>query len=57
MKNNYPHYDWLTIALACGYNDYQHLVKDYKEFAAVTPSIYYLQDSKAPERFFGRHEN
>lgn len=57
MKNNYPHYDWLTIALACGYNDYQHLVKDYKEFAAVTPSIYYLQDNKAPERFFGRHES
>jgi AraC-like DNA-binding protein len=57
MKNNYPHYDWLTIALACGYSDYQHLVRDYKEFATVTPSIYYLEDSKAPERCFGRHES
>jgi AraC-like DNA-binding protein len=57
MKNNYPHLDWLTIALACGYSDYQHLVKDYKEFALVTPSAYYLQDSKAPERYFGRHES
>jgi AraC-like DNA-binding protein len=56
MKNNHPHLDWLTIALACGYNDYQHLVKDYKEFADVTPSTYYLQDSKAPERCFGRYE-
>jgi transcriptional regulator GlxA family with amidase domain len=57
MKNNNPQLDWLTIALTCGYNDYQHLAKDYKEFAQVTPSDYYLQDSKAPERYFGKHES
>jgi AraC-like DNA-binding protein len=57
MKNNCPQDDWLTIALACGYTDYQHLVRDYKEFAFVTPCVFYLEDSKAPERCFGRHES
>ena len=32
MKNKHPHLDWLTIAIHCGFYDYQHLVKDYKQF-------------------------
>lgn len=53
MKNANPQLDWLSIALACGYYDYQHLVKDYKYFTHMTPTGFYEVDTKAPERTFG----
>ncbi len=53
LKNNFPESDWLTIALACGYYDYNHLVKDYKDFTSLTPAAFYEKDTKAPERVFG----
>jgi len=49
-KETHPHDDWLTIALLCGYSDYQHMVKDFKEFANVTPNIWVNQDNRSPER-------
>lgn len=55
-KNKYPHLGWLSIALTCGYYDYQHLVKDYKEFTHLTPNAFYEADTKAPERVFGAVE-
>lgn len=56
MKNKHPHKDWQHIAFDCGYYDYQHLVRDYKEFTQMTPTAFYLQDSRAPERTFGLSE-
>jgi AraC-like DNA-binding protein len=56
LKNSQPHKDWLSIALDLGYYDYQHLVRDFKEFTHMTPSAFYLQDSNAPERKFGHRE-
>ena len=53
LRNNKPDLDWLSISLACGYYDYQHLSKDYKTFTGHTPVSYYEIDKKAPERFFG----
>lgn len=53
MKNANPHLDWLSIALACGYYDYQHLAKDYRFFTNLSPNGFYALDSKAPERTFG----
>lgn len=53
MKNRYPQYDWLFIALSCDYHDYQHMVKDFKEFSDLTPSSLYELEIKAPERYFG----
>lgn len=53
MKNANPNLDWLTIALACGYYDYQHLSKDYKYFTNMSPTLFYEVDTKAPERTFG----
>jgi len=53
MKYTYPNQDWLSVALACGYHDHQHLVKDFKDFAGVAPTAFFLQDQKAPETFFG----
>ncbi|WP_247234253.1 AraC family transcriptional regulator [Telluribacter sp. SYSU D00476] len=56
MKNAYPHLDWLSIALACGYYDHQHLAKDYKDFTNLSPTHFYETDTKAPERRFGLSE-
>ncbi|NIJ52977.1 helix-turn-helix domain-containing protein [Dyadobacter arcticus] len=50
MKNAYPERDWLQIAFDCGYFDYQHLVKDYKDFTKHTPTEFHLLESKSPER-------
>ncbi|PZR27085.1 MAG: AraC family transcriptional regulator [Citrobacter freundii] len=56
MKNRFPDRDWLTIALHCGYHDYQHLVKDYKAFTGYTPKQFFVLDNNAPERSFGDAE-
>ena len=53
MKNKNPQLDWLTIAVNCGYYDYQHLAKDYKDLTGRTPNQFHVMDSKAPERLFG----
>lgn len=53
IKNRYPDRDWLGIAIDCGYYDYQHLVKDYKEFTALTPNAFHLLESQSPERILG----
>lgn len=54
MKNKSPDLDWLTIALHCGYHDYQHLVKDYKSITLKTPTGFHQLDLSAPERVFGQ---
>lgn len=56
MKFKNPSTDWLSIALACGYHDYQHLVRDYKDFAGTLPNALFQEDEKAPERSFGLQE-
>ena len=53
MKNRYPDKDWLSIAIHCGYHDYQHLVKDYIEFTGYSPKQFFEIDNQAPERAFG----
>nr|WP_262899485.1 helix-turn-helix domain-containing protein [Chryseosolibacter histidini] len=53
IKNAYPDRDWLQIAFECGYFDYQHLVKDYKEFTKNTPNDFHLIESNSPERRLG----
>lgn len=37
LKERQPELDWLSVALACSYYDYRHLVRDFREFAGVTP--------------------
>ncbi|GAB3953456.1 hypothetical protein GCM10028805_37200 [Spirosoma harenae] len=56
MKNAQPHKDWLSIALQCGYYDYQHLVRDYKAITGLTPPSFFQLDNQAPERLLGLHE-
>lgn len=53
IKNAYPHLDWLRIAVECGYFDYQHLVKDYKDFTGQIPNEFHLLENKSPEQTLG----
>lgn len=57
LKNNRPAADWLSVALATGYCDYQHLAKDFKEFTTFTPPAFYEIEQTSPERKFGLHES
>lgn len=57
IKYNRPDLDWLSIALQCGYHDYQHLAKDFQDLAGATPTAYLLDDNKAPERYFGLRDS
>lgn len=56
LKNKQPHLDWLSIAIQCGYYDYQHLVRDYKAFTNQTPTHFHLLDNASPERKFGESD-
>jgi AraC-like DNA-binding protein len=56
FKNSHPDFDWLRVALECDYHDYQHLVKDYKEFTGLTPAAFHEVENNAPERKFGLSE-
>ncbi|OUJ73229.1 AraC family transcriptional regulator [Hymenobacter crusticola] len=49
LKEKSPEHDWLTVALACGYADYQHLAKDFKQFAGVTPVAFLREAAHSPE--------
>ncbi|MEJ7831212.1 MAG: helix-turn-helix domain-containing protein [Segetibacter sp.] len=51
LKN--PKLSWFQIAMSCGYTDYQHLVKEYKDFANNNPTNFFSEESKAPGRILG----
>jgi AraC-like DNA-binding protein len=53
LKDRYPKKDWLSIALNAGYYDYQHLVKDFKQFAGAAPHSLLEAQAKSPERILG----
>lgn len=57
MKNAHPDLDWLSIAVDCGYYDYQHLVRDYKEFTNLTPQALFELEREVPERRFAVFEH
>lgn len=49
-QEKYPASDWLSIAILFGYSDYQHMVKDFKDFAGVKPSHWINEDNASPEK-------
>lgn len=53
MRQKHKTTDWLSIAVACNYHDYQHLVRDYKAFADATPKELFTAESNALERKLG----
>jgi len=46
LKN--PDEDWLNIAYQCGYFDFSHLMRDFRQFAEVTPSMLIAEDRMVP---------
>ena len=50
MKQQNPSLPWLDIAWETGYNDYQHMVKDFKTFSDCTPNQLILEASVSPEQ-------
>jgi AraC-like DNA-binding protein len=57
LRYRAPQTDWLSIALACGYYDYQHLAKDFLAFAGVLPGAYVLEDTLSPEQALGLRDS
>lgn len=53
IRNAHPHLDWLRIAVECGYHDYQHLVRDYKDFTGLGPVDFHIVESQSPECVLG----
>lgn len=53
LKESNPTLDWLSIAIQTGYVDYQHLVKDFRQFAGTTPNILMHQNAQDPDRQLG----
>src|SRR5690606_21108317 len=49
FKEANPATDWLTVAVRFGYTDYQHLAKDFRQFAQATPNAWIREDSASPE--------
>ena len=56
LKNAQPDIDWLSVAIELGYYDYQHLVRDFREFTNLTPNGFLEHDGHSPERAFGVRE-
>jgi AraC-like DNA-binding protein len=55
-KEAHPEVDWLTIAIHFGYTDYDHLAKDFKQFANVTPNIIVKETALEPRVYTQRTE-
>lgn len=53
MKNKHPEVDWLSVSLFCGYSDYQHLAKSYKDFTGQTPPELHKLENLSPENVLG----
>lgn len=54
LKLQNKNLDWLSIAISCGYQDYQHLVKDYFDFASTLPTqLFNIEESMSLERRLG----
>ncbi len=39
LRESFPDASWTSIAYECGYFDQAHFIRDFKEFAGVSPSI------------------
>lgn len=52
-RNSAPNKSWFQISIECGYCDYQHLVKDYKDFTGLTPNEFHKLENISPESVLG----
>lgn len=52
LKDGYPQLSWLDVALHCNYYDFQHLVRDFREFADTTPTQLLHQEGHWPMKVY-----
>ncbi len=50
MKQHNADISWLNIAYNCGYFDFSHLMKDFSQFAEVTPTLMIEEDIESPDK-------
>jgi transcriptional regulator GlxA family with amidase domain len=50
MRENFPLLTWSFIAHECGYFDQMHFIRDFKQFAGVTPGVIEKELEKTPIR-------
>jgi AraC-like DNA-binding protein len=53
FKRSHPGMAWPTVAIHFGYTDYQHLVRDFKQFTHVLPNAWLQEDMESPENALG----
>jgi len=54
FKAKHPAVAWPTVALECGYTDYQHLVRDFRQFTDATPNSWLQDEAASPENVLTR---
>ncbi|GAB2947041.1 AraC family transcriptional regulator [Hymenobacter coalescens] len=52
LKTRQPQLDWQDVVYRCGYYDQMHLIRDFKLFAAVTPTILVGEEARSPLNLF-----
>ena len=50
LRENFPLKSWTSIAYDCGYFDQMHFIRDFKEFALVSPGILERELQQLPVR-------
>ncbi|MEO6843903.1 MAG: helix-turn-helix domain-containing protein [Ginsengibacter sp.] len=54
IKEQQPDISWIKVAHECGYFDQMHLIRDFQEFANVSPSTIESELLNSPVKFFNR---
>lgn len=49
FKVAHPDIAWPTLAIRFGYTDYQHMVRDFKQFTNAAPNAWLQEDRRSPE--------
>lgn len=49
LKSAHPEVGWSSVALRCGYSDYQHMVRDFRQFTGDSPPLWLRTDAVSPE--------
>lgn len=53
FKVAHPTLAWPTVAHQFGYTDYQHMVRDFRQFTNATPTAWLHEDRGSPENALG----
>ena len=49
LKASHRTIAWPLVAIECGYVDYQHMVRDFRDFTNATPNVWLEEDNTSPE--------